>query len=105
LASLLEDVVQKRHLAEQKADFAEQQLMRLSLVAKKMKAAAEESAAAASFWSWPKPKFFAGQSVHHFWGPWFESAEEPPKLINKSNRPKWYVSEVMERPSPTQAGL
>jgi hypothetical protein len=53
----------------------------------------------------PDPKFRAGQSVHHFWGPWFETAMEPPKLINTKNRPKWYVSEVMERPFPTQAGL
>jgi hypothetical protein len=108
LASLLEDVVQKRHLAEQKADLAEQQVACLEeslQVAKKMRAAAEESAAAASFLSWPEPKFFAGQSVHHFWCPWFETAEEPPKMVNTKNRPKWYVSEVMERPSPTQAGL
>ena len=108
LASLFDDVVQERDLAEQKADLAEQQVACLEeslQVAKKMRAASEESAAAASFWSWPEPKFFAGQSVHHFWCPWFETAEEPPKMINTKNRPKWYVSEVMERPSPTQAGL
>ena len=108
LASRVDDVEQKRHLAEQKADLAEQQVACLEeslQVAKKMRAAAEESAAAASFLSWPEPKFFAGQSVHHFWCPWFETAEEPPKLINTKNRPKWYVSEVMERPFPTQAGL
>ena len=74
----------------------------LEQAAKKMRAAA---AAAASSASRPEPKFRAGQSVHHFWGPWFETAEEPPKLINTRNRPKWYVSEVMERPFPTQAGL
>ena len=101
LASLFDDVVQERDLAEQKVACLEESLQ----VAKKMRAAAEESAAAASFLSWPEPKFFAGQSVHHFWCPWFETAEEPPKMINSKNRPKWYVSEVMERPSPTQAGL
>ena len=101
LASLFDDVVQERDLAEQKVACLEESLQ----VAKKMRAAAEESAAAASFLSWPEPKFFAGQSVHHFWCPWFETAEEPPKMINTKNRPKWYVSEVMERQSPTQAGL
>jgi hypothetical protein len=92
--------VQERDLARQKADLLEESLQAV----KKMRVAAEESAAASSA-STPEPKFRAGQSVHHFWCPWFETAEEPPKMINTKNRPKWYVSEVMERPSPTQAGL
>ena len=98
----------ERDLAGMKADLAEQQVacLKESLqAAKKKREAAEESAAAASPTHRFEPKFRAGQSVHHWWAPWFETAEEPPKLLNKRNRPKWYVSEVMERPFPTQAGL
>ena len=105
-------MVQECDLAGQQAARAEQRVECLEEelwwaqenLHKKMRAAAEESAAAAAT-SRPDPKFRAGQSVHHWWGNWFESALEVPRVVNKQSRPKWYVSEVMERSFPTQAGL
>jgi uncharacterized protein HemX len=101
-------MVQERDLAGQQAAFAGQQAsVAMQQVArleqdvgnlqKKMRAAAAASR--------PAPQFRSGQSVHHWWGTWFETAMEVPKLLNKKTRPKWYVSEVMERLFPTQSGL
>ena len=94
-------MVQERDLAQQQAALVEQQVARLEKqfehLHKKMRTAAAESR--------PVPLFRSGQSVHHWWANWFETAMEVPPSVNKKTRPKWYVSEVMERPFPTQAGL
>ena len=43
----------------------------------------------------PQQKFRPGQSVLQWWASWMVTAKETPDQLKKSNRPKWYSSEVI----------
>jgi hypothetical protein len=44
--------------------------------------------------NWP-PAYATGQSVHHWWSPWFKEALEPKPQLQGKSRPKWYDAVIL----------